>query len=104
MSVKIEWHPEGYLRELHATLGNMLEESAEVVEMSAKNECPVITGTLQDSITHVTDRQDLVAKVGSNVEYAYFVEMGTRRFSPRAYLRKGLYNSIGLIRSIFSSK
>ena len=42
-------------------------------ETHAKEECPVDTGRLRNSITHEVDMSDQAAIIGSNVEYAAFV-------------------------------
>lgn len=57
-------------------------------EKYAKGLCPVGTvestgkkgyrgGTLRNSITHKVDRDNLTVAIGSNVEYAPYVELGT---------------------------
>lgn len=43
------------------------------------------TGRLRNSISHARD--DDAAYIGTNVEYAPFVELGTSRMKPRPYLR-----------------
>ena len=62
------------------------------VETQAKRLCPVDTGRLRSSITHDVERDSrgLVGFVGSNVEYAPHVELGTRRQRPQPYLRPAL--------------
>ena len=45
-------------------------------EGHAKKETPVDTGRLRNSISHVTD--DEAAYIGTNVEYAPYVELGAR--------------------------
>lgn len=62
------------------------------VERSAKRLCPVDTGRLRASITHqiAKDGQGLFARVGSNVEYAPFVEFGTSRMAAQPFLRPSL--------------
>ena len=47
-------------------------------ESSAKNLCPVKTGRLRNSITHLTISEPAVL-IGSNVEYAPYVELGHRQ-------------------------
>jgi len=51
----------------------------------------VQTGRLRSSIAfQVVNDGGLVARVGSNVEYAAFVELGTDRSRPYPYLRPAL--------------
>ena len=45
------------------------------MENTAKQDCPVDTGQLRASITH--EVEGLVGVVGTNVEYAVYVEYGT---------------------------
>lgn len=63
------------------------------VERTAKRLCPVDTGRLRSSITHSEPerRGDVVAvRIGTNVEYARFVELGTSRARAQPYLRPAL--------------
>jgi HK97 gp10 family phage protein len=105
MSAKVNWYPEAFIAKVHAILGDKLEESAEIVKTNAQIECPVKTGRLRNSIDETTDKTILKSYIGtSDVPYAYFVEVGTRKMTPRKYLRKGLYASINAIIRIFSTK
>jgi len=53
-----------------------LEAIGQEAEGYAKDECPVDTGRLRNSITHeVVDNEDAVY-IGTNVEYAPYVEYG----------------------------
>lgn len=54
-------------------------------EKYAKKECPVDTGRLRNSITHTQDA--VFAYIGTNVEYAPYVELGTSRQKAQPYLR-----------------
>ena len=56
-----------------------LEKACLIVENSAKEKVPVDTGNLRQSITHTVE--DNVGTVGTNVEYAPYVEFGTGLFS-----------------------
>ena len=60
-------------------LTSALNEACMVVEKDAKQRCPVDDGTLRGSITsEVEDNQGIV---GTNVEYAPYVEFGTGLFA-----------------------
>lgn len=62
------------------------------IEADAKRRTPVDTGRLRASITRAIehDAQGLVGIVGTNVEYAPYVELGTRRMRARPFLRPAL--------------
>ena len=53
----------------------------------AKMLCPVDTGNLRNSITHEVDVADKKAYIGTNVEYAAYVEYGTSRMRAQPYLK-----------------
>lgn len=50
------------------------------------------TGTLQKSIAHEieSDNRNVVARVGTNVDYGRHLEFGTRKMAARPYLRASL--------------
>ena len=62
-----------------------LEEIGQLAEGYAKKRCPVDTGRLRNSITHMTSGNS--AYIGTNVEYAPHVELGTRKQAAQPYLR-----------------
>ena len=58
------------------------------------------TGNLRNSISHVAD--DSRAYVGTNIEYAPYVEMGTSKYPyPRPFLRPAVENYIDEYKAIF---
>lgn len=56
----------------------------------AKASCPVDTGRLRASITYETDVKKVY--VGSNVEYAPYVELGTRKRAAQPFLTPAAKN------------
>lgn len=62
-----------------------LESVGITAEAYAKLNCPVDTGRLRNSITHVVD--DKAVYIGTNVEYAGYVELGTRHQKAQPYLK-----------------
>lgn len=69
-----------------------MEKLAKKIEEDAKNICPVSTGALRDSITHVFDSEGNV-HIGSNLEYALSVEIGTNKTAAQPYLRPALHGN-----------
>lgn len=65
-----------------------LEEVGLVAEGYAKRACPVDTGRLRNSITHIVDEGTRHVIIGTNVEYAPYVEEGTSRMKGKHFLRK----------------
>lgn len=63
-----------------------LEEIGLVAEGYAKATCPVDTGRLRNSVTHLLKGYDCF--IGTNVEYAPYVEEGTSRMKGKHFLRK----------------
>ena len=55
----------------------------------AVENCPVDTGRLRQSIT-VKKLEPAVYSVGTNVEYAPYVEYGTRHQAPQPYFRPAI--------------
>lgn len=117
------------LKHILDTLKEKLTSAALVVERRAKQFCPRRTGTLVRSITH--EIKDKSAFIGSNVEYAPIVELGSRPHiirpnvagalywkgaehpvkivhhpgtRPKPYLRPALESSIPDIKKIFGAK
>lgn len=62
------------------------------VERTAKRLCPVDTGRLRSSITHALDRdaQGLVGIVGTDVDYAVHVFLGTSKAPAQPALQAAL--------------
>lgn len=58
------------LAELKAASIRALERCGSEAEGYAKDLCPVDTGGLRNSISHVVDSEEPAAYVGSNSEYA----------------------------------
>ena len=53
----------------------------------AKKECPVDTGNLRNSITNEVRSSEKAVYIGTNVEYAEYVELGTTRTKAKPYLK-----------------
>lgn len=68
-----------------------MEKACLIVEADAKKNCPVDDGQLRQSITHdvSTDNGTIEGTIGTNVEYAPYVEIGTGIYSAEGTGRKG---------------
>ena len=59
-----------------------LERIGSQAEGYAKDLCPVDTGALRNSISHLVDEQEHNVYIGTNNEYAAYVELGTGKYYP----------------------
>lgn len=80
------------LRGTEAAARRALEIIGGMAETYAKETVPVDTGRLKNSITHEVEGDGRAVVIGSNVEYAPFVELGTVKMSARPYLRPAVEN------------
>ena len=92
------------LNEVDRRIRRDLITSAVLVERSAKQIVPVKTGTLKRSIVHEPVNPKREVRVGTNVKYGPFVELGTSKMSARPYLRPALETNMPEIRRLFGAK
>lgn len=78
-----------------------LEEVGLAAEGYAKRACPVDTGRLRNSITHIVDEGTRHVVIGTNVEYAPCVELGTRRQRPQPFLKPAANDHYSTYKGIF---
>jgi HK97 gp10 family phage protein len=95
------------LAELEAKMPVILEKLGQAGENNAVMEITALgavdTGNLRNSITHETDSD--TAYVGTNVEYAPYVEFGTRRYPhERPFLRNAIRDHIEEYKSLIESE
>lgn len=102
MTMKVtEDNTEEIMRLAETAVITALEAVGLQAEMYAKRKCPVDTGRLRNSITHGGDTQGLTAYIGTNVEYAPYVEYGTRKTKAQPFLKPAANNHQGEYRDIF---
>lgn len=73
MSVEIQDHSAEVSAEIKAALLRGLEKCGLVAEGYAKKLCPVDTGNLRNSITHMIDEGGDAVYIGTNSEYGAYV-------------------------------
>lgn len=75
-------------------LARALEQAGAAAEGHAKDLCPVDTGALRNSITHRTDLENLTEIIGSNEEYAAYVELELACITREEERPRGLIRTI----------
>lgn len=122
IKLDIEDHTKETLEELEEAITAALEECGLAAEGYAQRLCPVDTGLLHNSITHALDGGNVsinsysnndgtvsgyytgimpkaptgqhIMYVGTNVEYAPYVELGTSRTKKQAFIQPALTNNV----------
>lgn len=77
MNIKFTDNSEEVLAAMQQAAVRALEKCGLTAEGYAKKLCPVDTGNLRNSITHMVDEQESAAIIGTNSEYGAYVELGT---------------------------
>lgn len=94
MEVVIKDNSEEVLKALPEQIEQALTAIGLTAESYAKELCPVDTGRLRNSITHAVESGEKAVYIGTNVEYAAFVELGTSRRKATPYLKPAIENYV----------
>lgn len=92
IDVKITDNSDEFLKALPEQIEQALTAIGLTAETYAKQECPVDTGRLRNSITNAVRADEKAVYIGTNVEYAPYIELGTSRMKARPYLRPAAAN------------
>jgi HK97 gp10 family phage protein len=84
--------------ELAKKIARALEAVGATAEAYAKELCPVDTGRLRDSITYSVD--DDAVYLGSDVEYAPYVEFGTYKQKPQPFMGPAMQDHLDEYKAI----
>ena len=87
MTYKFELHKDEVLQQLSRAVATALDVCGLLGEGYAMKICPVDTGHLRRSISYTVREDEQAAYIGTNVTYAPFVELGTRRQKAQPYLK-----------------
>lgn len=94
--VTVKSNKEAVLQEFREMKRVALEAVGLQGETNAKMEITAVgavdTGRLRNSLSHATDEDS--AYIGTNVEYATYVEMGTSKMKARPYLEPAVTNHV----------
>ena len=89
--VKYESFMEYVTKQLENRQRRALESASQFVLGETSLRCPIDTGNLKGSYHRQIDMSELVAYVGTNVEYAPYVEFGTGIFAENGQGRKSAW-------------
>lgn len=85
LEIELHINDQEVLSRIDSILEQKLKEACVLVMDGAKQDCPVDTGRLQGSITYAVEGNEGI--VGSNVEYAPYVEAGARGRAGKHFLQ-----------------
>lgn len=89
MSYKYNDNTDEVLSALERAIKRGLEAiGANAEDYAKENETAVDTGRLRNSITHAVDEDDKAVYIGTNVEYAPYIELGARGRKPLHFLKR----------------
>lgn len=99
----LKWYGAKVISKINKANKQILSKACLMVVRDAKILCPVDTGRLRSSITH--EIKGITGKVGTNVEYARAVEIGSEdpefKRAPQPYLRPALHKNEKKILQMF---
>lgn len=91
------------LEDLNDVKERALMKCGAIVENYAKQDAPVDTGRLRNSISHEMENNDTV-DIGTDVEYAIYQEIGTSRVKEKRFLTNGVRNHISEYKAIIEEE
>ena len=104
MSIEIHDNSREVSDNIKAALLRGLETCGLVAEGYAKKLSPVDTGNLRNSITHEVDDGEPAAYIGTNVEYASYVCLGTIHTKAQPFLKPAVAANANIYRKIIENE
>jgi len=95
----LKWYGAKVISKINGENKKIIKKACLMVERDAKKLCAVDTGRLRSSITY--EIEGTTGKVGTNVDYAKYIEFGTEKMSPQPYLRPALHKNEKAILQLF---
>lgn len=89
---------------MNQAMAKALSEIGLMAEGYAKQQCPVDTGRLRNSITNTLNVEGKEVYIGTNVEYAPYVELGTSSQKAQPFLRPAAADHANQYRSILEAE
>ena len=89
---------------ISSAISRGLEKIGLAAEGYAKKLAPVDTGRLRNSVTHAVVDGEQAVYIGTNVEYARYVELGTSRHKEQPFLRPAATDHVDTYRAILEAE
>lgn len=103
MEIEYTQNSDAIFEALHDAEIRALETCGLLAEGYAKRICPVDTGNLRNSISHSTDTSEKCTYIGTNVDYAGYVENGTYKQKAQPYIKPAVADHADTYRSTIES-
>lgn len=81
-----------------------LTKTGEFVKSEAKIRTPVDTGLLRSSLDYNVIEEEKTVEVGTNTEYAIYVEKGTTKQKAQPYLTPAIEENINTIKTLIEEE
>ena len=104
MNIQLTDNSKEVSEDIKAALLRGLETCGLVAEGYAKKLAPVDTGNLRNSITHTVDDGEPAAYIGTNVEYAPYVCLGTIHMKAQPFLKPAVADHANEYRKIIEKE
>ena len=104
MNVQITDNSEKIIEAMQQATVRALEKCGLTAEGYAKKLAPVDTGNLRNSITHEVDDGEPAAYIGTNVEYAPYVCLGTIHMKAQPFLKPAVADHANEYRKIIEDE
>ena len=104
MNIQFTDNSKEVLEAMQQSAVRALEKCGLTAEGYAKRLCPVDTGNLRNSITHTVDDGEPAAYIGTNVEYAPYVCLGTIHMKAQPFLKPAVADHANKYRKIIEDE
>ena len=104
MGVEIHDNSKEVSEDIKAALLRGLEKCGLTAERFAKKLAPYDTGNLRNSITHTVDDGEPAAYIGTDVEYAPYVCLGTIHMNAQPFLKPAVAANANTYRKIIEKE
>ena len=104
MNIQFTDNSKEVLEEMQQSVVRALEKCGLTAERFAKKLAPYDTGNLRNSITHEVDDVEPAAYIGTNVEYAPYVCLGTIHMKAQPFLKPAVADHANEYRKIIENE